>query len=1097
MVKHIFLLVVSMILICNTTYASFSYPRSYELVSPFVDVSIDHRYFNAIKYLYNKGVLKDSLQVNPDEPIKRAELVKIVLESMEPKDLVIKYDKQYGFSDIKENQWFAKYVSTAKKLGIISDKDKFYPDSNITCAEAYKIIIEAFDTDTKPSDLGLWFTKYMETAKQNNMIYLNADPNKEITRGDVFYAIYKCINTDTVSFDTQSGLISTPLTKPLYLEATYKGGKNQILGDIYQLTETDIIDIFSKKDYIKYSSSGIHIDNELIETKKKYKSFYSELETISSINNKALINIPITNKGIYMIRFPELQTDLLLNVSDIAVMDRIGQNFGMLWAVNIKNMWCVKNADVSFYKITDRVSKILYDQTDEDGVINRIPKSDLVILKKYNDYAFLLPDPNYQPLIDINNNYQAMVFTDKPVYKPGDTVYLKGIVKDTNNSIKNSVYKIQIESADQIIYKLENTVSEYGSFSNMFILNRDTKPGYYYIYIKTNDTSLYGGYIYVGDTYEPKFGLEIGMKKKFFVQGDPFVINLKNKEELPYKVYYRINNLNEVIKKGVVNLNDQGEGRIVFDQSNITEDPFNYFLKQYSLYPYSENTDLQFSIELIDGNNNPLLNPISFTGYYSKLDASLEGDVVGEKNRAMEFNIKTVDHDGKLYKDAFLVYKFIHHKGTPYGCGKQYNKVKGSIENKTCYRYKEEVVSTLTRDIDHKAENEVLFTPKKTGRYTLEVLIYDDNDRGITKKHDFYVTDNEDITINTDKKEYDYGDMINLDTNTLKSLVTVSQENIIISELVSGKDYSFKANYIPNIQVFVDTINGSSFESMGKNIKINPTNKKLHVKLTNNKKEVLPGDTVLYQIEIRDHNNRPLESEYSLAVIDKKILDIKNHRFSDIIDSFYRPQYYEFYTRPNNTKDIDTDTSYNEPIHTYRLPNTLKDTIMFIGQAKTDSFGKASVTFKLPDSEGKYAVIVVANSLDYSLGYAEDILTAAKNVSIHPTTPNYLIPGQTITLKAVLTTRLREKLKYKVELVQTCEKSVSGKCKEHAISKWDSATLTEGEKKEFEWQYTVPDDLEDGEIITFVFSVKDSESNLKTRKDKILIDIPIKKRLLK
>lgn len=75
----------------------------------------------------------------PDAPITRAEAVKILLSATNFDDSA----EPAGFSDVKQTDWFARYVNYAVSKNIIngdSGYNTFRPNATITRAEVAKIV---------------------------------------------------------------------------------------------------------------------------------------------------------------------------------------------------------------------------------------------------------------------------------------------------------------------------------------------------------------------------------------------------------------------------------------------------------------------------------------------------------------------------------------------------------------------------------------------------------------------------------------------------------------------------------------------------------------------------------------------------------------------------------------------------------------------------------------------------------------------------------------------------------------------------------------------------------------------------------------------
>ncbi len=112
-----------------------------------------------------------------------------------------------------------------------------------------------------------------------------------------------------------------------------------------------------------------------------------------------------------------------------------------------------------------------------------------------------------------SSSSQVYLFTDRSIYRPGQTVYFKGIVVryDTNRNdyqtIRNTKVPISFRDPNYQEVKLENfTTNEFGSFSGSFIAPTDRLTGAY-----TIQAQSYGGStrVQIEEYKRPKFKVAI------------------------------------------------------------------------------------------------------------------------------------------------------------------------------------------------------------------------------------------------------------------------------------------------------------------------------------------------------------------------------------------------------------------------------------------------------------------------------------------------------------------------------------------------------------------------------------------------------------
>jgi hypothetical protein len=162
----------------------------------FYDIKYN-RYRPEISSLVDKGVLQgyNDNTFKPDSQINRAEFLKIILESAADK-ITIDEAAQNCFRDVRE-EWFAKYVCTAKELGIIQgySDGNFKPEQTVNYVEALRMIYELnnlglYQNLTIPSNQE-WYQPYVKLAAIEEIFVpeLNRDYDSLLTRDQVAYLI--------------------------------------------------------------------------------------------------------------------------------------------------------------------------------------------------------------------------------------------------------------------------------------------------------------------------------------------------------------------------------------------------------------------------------------------------------------------------------------------------------------------------------------------------------------------------------------------------------------------------------------------------------------------------------------------------------------------------------------------------------------------------------------------------------------------------------------------------------------------------------------------------------------------------------------------
>lgn len=174
-------------------------------VSVFSDVAASNTNYEAIKYLKDGGVVVgySDGQYKPKNHINRAEFLKIVMESSD-----YEFSGLNCYPDVK-NEWYAKYVCKATKLGFVKGYDDGYfrPEKEINFAEASKIVANVLGLAL--GDEGdTWYVKYVSAIEAYKGIPESISSfAHNITRGEMAEIIWRIKQEPSqVSYVTYDGL---------------------------------------------------------------------------------------------------------------------------------------------------------------------------------------------------------------------------------------------------------------------------------------------------------------------------------------------------------------------------------------------------------------------------------------------------------------------------------------------------------------------------------------------------------------------------------------------------------------------------------------------------------------------------------------------------------------------------------------------------------------------------------------------------------------------------------------------------------------------------------------------------------------------------
>ncbi len=230
------------------------------------------------------------------------------------------------------------------------------------------------------------------------------------------------------------------------------------------------------------------------------------------------------------------------------------------------------------------------------------------------------------------------------------------------------------------------------------------------------------------------------------------------------------------------------------------------------------------------------------------------------------------------------------------------------------------------------------------------------------------------------------------------------------------------ADYAPNIYVMVSrfgppiagdegwgygqTQPEAHLHTAGTQLLVPLADRRLTVTLTTDSQTYRPGDPVTFHVRVTDHAGQPAVAEVSLAVVDEAIYALAEERSGDPFEVFYAP-------RPNLVDTFDSLRPTRWLIPQGGMGGgggeggsaprrTFLDTAHWAPTVVTDENGEATITFQLPDNLTEWRALARAVTTDTRVGQATARLVVSQEIILRPALPRFLVQGDAITLTATV-----------------------------------------------------------------------------------------------
>ena len=238
----------------------------------------------------------------------------------------------------------------------------------------------------------------------------------------------------------------------------------------------------------------------------------------------------------------------LLIVANANLIFKTSTTDGLVWITDLESGQPLAGAPVKIYD--DHNAVLAEGATDTDGMFyTSLPEPPEGYIQRFafsqdekvfafassgwgsgvNTWDYGIWSDYYSP----TNRPVAYVYTERPIYRPGQPVYFKGIVRQDNDldySLPDiSQVTVRISSYEEEVYKEELPLSAFGSFDGKFTLDNEAALGYYTIeaFLPGQDTSAGSVTFNVAEYRKPEFQVKVEAGPQNLLPGEGFTAQVQ------------------------------------------------------------------------------------------------------------------------------------------------------------------------------------------------------------------------------------------------------------------------------------------------------------------------------------------------------------------------------------------------------------------------------------------------------------------------------------------------------------------------------------------------------------------------------------------
>lgn len=627
--------------------------------------------------------------------------------------------------------------------------------------------------------------------------------------------------------------------------------------------------------------------------------------------------------------------------------------------------------------------------------------------------------------------------TDRPIYRPGDTVHFKGIVRNdvegkyslpSQSTVKAEFY----DPDDTLVKEMHLPVTPVGTFFGDFGIDKISLPGSYRMTVSVGDQQ-YDEWITIAAYRKPEMKITVTPENPFYVRGERVKMKVKVEaftgepvvgapvdasifqrsdwsgnpfeDESYYEEYEDDSDYSgEFMDEAEAKTDELGEATITIDTAKYKGENFNY---SDSIYTVSA------SVSDAGGRYFSSKGSVRVGRGLFKLDSQFTNYIV-RPGQPAELEIVALEN----------------------GTDKPMADLQVAIDMGR-FRYGstgETFISEGKRNIrlDAEGKGKITIEPSTSGSFVARVTATDARGNVVKSEGYIYVyrpggDDAEgkapDLQIILDKKNYAPGDTATALIRTGRpggsALVTVEADKVMWSKVVllndvsNAIDISDLEQYAPNAQISVVYIRDKEYMSANKSLNVDLKYQRLALSITPSEEELAPGDSVTYDIEAKDEFGKPVVADIALGVVDEGIYQLKEDN-DNPLKVFY-PRRWSSVTTSYSFPSIYLDGDDKAPVD-IDIRSEFKDTAFWKPDVRTDATGKAKVTVKLPDNLTEWRATATAFTTSTSIGRAKAKVVAKKDLMARMSLPAFLTQNDEQVVTGSVTNTSGSELRVKARL---------------------------------------------------------------------------------
>lgn len=671
--------------------------------------------------------------------------------------------------------------------------------------------------------------------------------------------------------------------------------------------------------------------------------------------------------GIYYLRVSGLETSQLgydtqrhaMIVATANITMKFTPKHTLAWVTDMQSGLPIVGIPVTFYD--GGFNPLANGTTDENGLVmvenpfrfESLYTTLFAVVETGDHFGFVASDfsqgldpwyfnifGDYQPAL-----YTGYLYTDRPIYRPDQPVYFRGIVRNRDDVVFTPIQGLDTilvtvyDDESQVLYEFDAPLTPYGTFSGQFDLDAEAGLGYYRITARLPDALTEDNYVdfsigfSVAEYRAPEFQVTTTPAADAVAQGETIQVNVES------RYFFGAPVSNARVNWAVISdnyfFNYTGDGYWQFIDYNYDTG--------FSAYYDTNRESIANGEGMTDDQGRFLIEMPADLGEKTQSQVyTLEATVTDESDLFVAGRTQVIVHQGHIYV-GISPDEYVSTAGQESGfqllsvdwdsqpvasqeveyrvVERRWSSVQEEDETgRTVWSYEVEEIEVATGSVttDSQGLAHVAFTPPNGGVFKIYAIAHDSAGNRINSSAFMWVSSEEyvswrqqnsnriDLISNAD--EYSVGDTAEIliaspfQGNT-RALVTVERGDIIKTEVIemASNSYIYRLPiedfYAPNVFVSVILVKGvdentpyTQFRAGLIQLNVETNRLALNVEVTPDIPEGVtpgPGDPLTLNVRTTDWEGNPVSAEVGIGVTDLAVLSIAPPNSGPLMEQFY------------------------------------------------------------------------------------------------------------------------------------------------------------------------------------------------------------------